>query len=80
VGVPTSHADSGQQTLNSNNTDKTVLGAKSINFDGFQISADGVRPIESHTRALRELKPPANVKELQTLLGAVGFYMKFMPH
>jgi hypothetical protein len=62
------------------NTDKTVLGAKSIDFDGFQITADGVRPTESHTRALRELKPPTNVKELQSLLEAVGFYMRFVPH
>ncbi len=61
------------------NTDKTVLGAKEIDFDGFRISAEGVRPLESHIKALRELQAPTSVKELRSLLGAVGFYMKFVP-
>lgn len=62
------------------NADKTVLGAAELDFDGFRISADGVRPMTSHTKALRELKAPANEKEVRSFLGATGFYMKFVPH
>ena len=62
------------------NVEKTVLGVSEIDFDGFRFTADGVRPIESSTTALRQLKTPTNAKELRSLLGAVGFYMKFVPH
>ncbi len=62
------------------NVDKTVLGAAELDFDGFRISADGVRPMTSHTKALRELKAPTNEKEVRSFLGATGFYIKFVPH
>ncbi len=51
------------------NADKTVLRADPVDFDGLHFSADGVRPIHSHTMAIHDTKPPSNAKMLRSWLG-----------
>ena len=59
------------------NADKSVLGADAVDFDGLRFSANGVSPIDSHTAAIRDMKPPSNAKMLRSWLGSTGYYMRF---
>ena len=43
------------------NADKSVLGTDAVDFDGLRFSANGVSPIDSHTAAMRDMKPPSKM-------------------
>uniref|UniRef100_T1IHQ4 RNA-directed DNA polymerase n=1 Tax=Strigamia maritima TaxID=126957 RepID=T1IHQ4_STRMM len=46
----------------------------------FSLSEDGIRPIESKVRAIREILSPNNKIELKTFLGIVLLYSVFVSH
>ncbi|XP_057299437.1 uncharacterized protein K02A2.6-like [Hydractinia symbiolongicarpus] len=47
---------------------------------GHKLSKDGIAPDERKVRAIADLKPPTNVKELQSFFGMVTYCSKFLPH
>ncbi|XP_057310511.1 uncharacterized protein K02A2.6-like [Hydractinia symbiolongicarpus] len=49
-------------------------------YMGHKLSKDGIAPDERKVRAIADLKPPTNVKELQSFLGMVTYCSKFLPH
>ena len=53
--------------------------AKSVTYLGHCIDAAGVHPSEERLRAIRDMSPPTNRKQLRSFLGAVNFYAKFIP-
>ena len=55
-------------------------GADAVDFDGLRFSANNVSPIDSHTAAIRDMKPSSNAKMLRGWLGATGYFMRFFPH
>ena len=60
------------------NGDKCAFYQKEVIFFGLRFTADGVAPTEDRCKALREATPPANVKELRSLLGMVQFSARFI--
>ena len=51
-----------------------------INWLGFTFSKNGVKPIESKTAAIAEIKAPKTLKQLQSFLGSVHHLSKFIPN
>ena len=56
---------------------KCHIGMKEVQVLGHIVSSEGVRPDPMKTRAMAEMAPPTNVKELRTFLGMSSFYRKF---
>ena len=54
------------------NLKKCEFGKKKVNFLGYIISADGLKPDPDKTRALQELKEPMNTTEVRSFLGMVN--------
>lgn len=50
-----------------------------IRYLGLIIDEHGQRPDPDKTRAIAEMPSPTNTSELRSFLGAVGFYIKFIP-
>lgn len=57
---------------------KCVFGASKVVFLGHELSADGIRQDPEKVRAVRELAPPKDVKEVRRVLGLFGFYRRFV--
>lgn len=47
---------------------------------GHLVTAEGRRPDPEKVEAIRNLSIPKNLKQLQTFLGMVAFYAKFIPN
>ena len=62
------------------NRKKCVLGQASIEFLGYRVDATGISPLEHRVEAIRQVPPPTTIKELQSFLGMVNYYRKFVPH
>lgn len=60
------------------NRDKLQLGQPSVKFMGHIISSEGILPQESKVKAIENMQPPTNVKELQRFLGVVNYLGKFI--
>ena len=58
--------------------DKCVFGADKLEFLGFVLSCDGVRPQRRLTEAVRSFATPTNRKEIRRFLGMAGFYRNFI--
>ena len=62
------------------NRAKCVLGKSSIEFLGYNVDTTGVSPLPDRVAAIRETKPPKTVKDLQSYLGMLNYYRRFIPH
>ena len=58
---------------------KCSLLKKQISWIGISISKDGLRVTEDRAQAVLELKPPKNKKELQKVMGFLGYNRRFVP-
>ena len=54
--------------------DKCQFGATSINYLGYNISREGLAPIEKKLQALQQFPPPNKQKDLLGFLGALNYY------
>lgn len=61
------------------NPAKCVLGTNQVKFLGYQVSAEGTRPLPEKVQAILEFKKPETVKQLRQFLGTVNFYRRFIP-
>jgi hypothetical protein len=57
---------------------KCHLFQKNIKYLGHVVTTEGVKPDPDKTKAVDKLKPPKNIEELQSFLGIVGYYRKFV--
>ena len=71
------HLDEYGVTLN---LQKCSIGVQKVDFVGHEVSADGVRPLQSNVKTLLEIPEPKTEKQLRSFLGAAGYYMKFLPN
>ena len=62
------------------NRAKCVLGKSSLEFLGYRVDATGIAPLEDRVAAIRELSPPKTVKDLQSYLGMLNYYRRFIKH
>lgn len=53
---------------------------KTVNYLGYKIDAEGLHTCEDKIRAIKEAPVPQTVKQLQSFLGLVNYYHKFLPN
>ena len=62
------------------NDEKCVIKTKECNFFGMLYTPDGVKPSPDKVRAIENLEPPKDKKELHTFLGMVTYMSSFIPN
>lgn len=60
------------------NKKKCTLGVPEVTFLGFKINAAGIHPTDEKLRAIRELPEPTSKATLQSFLGMIAFYDRFL--
>lgn len=61
------------------NISKCVFGVSKIDFLGFQVSTDGVRPLDDRVEAIVNFPKPETVEQLRRFLGMINFYRSHIP-
>ena len=59
---------------------KCSFEVSSVEYLGFVINGQGIHKTDDKVRAIKNAKTPENVKELQSFLGLVTFYGRFIPN
>nr|VZI15886.1 unnamed protein product [Spirometra erinaceieuropaei] len=62
------------------NPSKCVLAVPSLEFLGHHVDSEGLRPLPSKFKAIRDFPPPTSKRQLQRFLGMVNFYHRFLPY
>ena len=60
--------------------DKCIFGVKSLDYLGYNISAEGLAPIDKKIDALQKFPPPNKQKDLLGFLGALNYYRASLPN
>jgi len=60
------------------NLEKCHFFKESVELLGHTVSINGISPIPGKTKVIIEWLPPKNVTQLQSFLGTVGYYRKFI--
>ena len=50
-----------------------------LDYLGHHVSASGITPIKDKVAAINNFPRPDTVKQLQTFLGMLNFYRRFLP-
>ena len=58
---------------------KCVFGVPEITFLGHSVSSKGIKPLQERVAAVDEYPVPQSKQSLQTFLGMINFYHRFMP-
>ncbi|GFT43039.1 retrovirus-related Pol polyprotein from transposon 297 [Trichonephila clavipes] len=61
------------------NKDKCHFARDKLKYLGLVISKEGIETDNSKVKAITEMKPPKNSKEVSKVLGMAGWYQKFIP-
>ena len=59
--------------------DKYELDSEKISYQGYQISREGISPDQKLTNKIAKMEKPTNKKELESFLGLINFYSKYLP-
>lgn len=62
------------------NWDKCELLVQTVDFLGYQICIDGLRPVQTKVEAIENMTRPKTLRELQSYLGMLNFYRKMIPN
>ncbi|GFX60658.1 retrovirus-related Pol polyprotein from transposon 297 [Trichonephila clavipes] len=62
------------------NKEKCHFARDNIKYLVLIISKEGIETDNSKVKAIAEIKPPKNNKEVSMFLGMTGWYQKFIPH
>lgn len=57
---------------------KCVFAAEKVDFLGYELSSDGIRPQKRLTTAIQEFHRPESRKDVKRFLGLAGFYRSFI--
>ncbi|KAH8295567.1 hypothetical protein KR054_009054 [Drosophila jambulina] len=60
------------------NLEKTQFLRTQVEFLGYVVTAEGIRANGKKVKAIRDMPPPANLKELKSFLGMTSYYRKFI--
>ena len=58
---------------------KCKFFANSVEYLGHLIDKEGIHPLEKKVEAIISAKTPQNLEQLQSFLGMVNYYGKFIP-
>ncbi|GFY32941.1 retrovirus-related Pol polyprotein from transposon 297 [Trichonephila clavipes] len=61
------------------NKDKCHFARDKLKYLGLIISKEGIETDNSKVKAIAEMKPPKNNREVSKFLGMAGWYQKFIP-
>ena len=61
------------------NPEKSTICATEVNYFGHRITKDGIKPDPAKIAAVRDMEPPKDRGELETILGMVNYLSKFAP-
>lgn len=61
------------------NIDKSVFGVAELEFLGYLVTKEGLRPLPSRVQVIQAYKRPSTVKDLRRFLGMINFYRRFLP-
>jgi ribonuclease HI len=56
------------------NVQKSIFGAQQVQYLGYTISSAGVSPSDDKLRAIKECKPPQNVKQIREFVGLANYF------
>ena len=59
---------------------KTVLGAESVTYLGYQISKNGIQPGEEKVEAIKNFPPPQSVKQIRQFCGLANYFRHMIPN
>ena len=59
---------------------KCQFAKQQIEFLGFQVNSEGIRPLYERVQSLSQLQIPCEHKSLRRILGMLGFYQRFIPN
>lgn len=62
------------------NLSKCEFGKSVIEFLGYEVSTDGIRPLDHKVKAIVEFPQPETVDQLRRFLGMVNFYRANIPN
>ena len=57
---------------------KCVIGSDCVDFLGYQLSREGIKPQERLTEAIDTFQTPCTKKEVKRFIGLAGFYRQFI--
>ena len=60
--------------------EKCSLGLHEVDYLGYRITKDGLKPQEGKVITMRNLRPPGWKKELRSFLGSLNFYGRLIPN
>lgn len=61
------------------NQAKSSFGQESVEFLGFEVSTQGIRPLKQKVEAISKYPKPKTVEQLRRFLGMVNFYRTHIP-
>ncbi len=61
------------------NPGKSVICATEVSYFGHLLTAEGVKPDPAKVAAVRDMEPPKDKGELETVLGMINYLSKFAP-
>lgn len=61
------------------NFSKCLFGVSELEFLGYLVTENGLKPLPSRVEAIMQYKLPKTVKELRCFLGMINFYRRFIP-
>ena len=53
---------------------KSFFGRKEFEYMGYTLTPTGIKPVENKVKAMLDLAPPKNLKQVQSFLGMVNYY------
>ena len=61
------------------NPEKSTVGATKVRYFGHLLTAKGIKPEPQKISAIKEMEPPKNRTELETVLGMINYLAKLAP-
>lgn len=61
------------------NVSKCEFGKTELNFLGFRMSQEGMKPLDDQVKVITEFPRPKTVEELRRFLGMINFYRRHLP-
>ncbi len=61
------------------NPDKSTICATEVSYFGHRITKDGIKPDPAKIAAVKDMEPPKDKGELETILGMINYLSKFAP-
>ena len=56
------------------NLDKCVFGNKEVSYLGFMLTPEGIKPGRNKLQAIRDARPPTNIKMVRSFVGLCNFF------